>query len=160
MRQKKSFFTKNNRLDKVGAVKFEENKNAEEKILDPETLADFERISPGFSEKLLILAKSEQSHSQKMDHIQNSIAKTAYRMGHFSFVFIFIAICYFTYSLILNNMANEGLVFGVLAFIALIVTNCRSKNKSCSIKEDEKQEQRMTQPYRKPHQRRRNFKRK
>lgn len=159
MRQKKSFFTKNNRLDRVGAPKEKKNTNAEEVLLDAKMLSDFERISPGFSDKLMEMAKQDQKHMQKMDDVKVSISNNAMRMGRLSFVFIFVAICYFTYDLILNNMLTEGLIFGALCFASLLMVNCKKKN-ICKAPEDQPASPAKKTSFKKPPQRRRHYKRK
>lgn len=159
MRQKKSFFTKNNSLDKVGSIKEPKVTEPNNSLLDAKTLADFEKVSPGFSEKLFAMAKNEQSHLQKMDDIKSSMSKNAHRMGRISFVFVFIVICYFSYSLILNNMANEGYIFAAISFASLLMLNC-SGRKQCSKPEVKHKSPNNPKQFRKPSQKRRNFKRK
>lgn len=158
MRQKKSFFTKNNSLDRVGGIPTEKkDSNSEEMLLDSKTLSDFERISPGFSDKLFDIARNEQKHLQKMDDVKASISNNAIRMGRISFVFIFIAICYFTYDLILNNIITEALIFASISFGTLLMLNCK-KNRNCKVVEEAQSSSK--HPYQKNPQRRRYYKRK
>ena len=154
MRQKKNFFTKNNRLDKVGTVKKEDVNLEGGFLLDSKTLADFEKVSPGFSDKLFNLVQDEQSHNQKMDQIRSSISRNAMRMGRVSFVFIFVAICYFTYNLLLNNMINQAFIFAAISFVALIISNCSGKAK-CEQKPENKVQHKTS--FKKPYPKKRHF---
>lgn len=152
MKQKKSFFTKNNRLNKVGN---QENTNLDDTAsLDPRIMAEYEKIHPGFATKLMKMAQDEQKHIHQMDQLKANIASRGMRMGRFSFIFLFIIISYFTYNLIMNGLIEEGYIFGALAFLSLIILNCKAKKSSSG--RDNKTKHPGSK-YRKPHPGKRNF---
>jgi|GEM_PF-4351868 len=130
MRHKKSFFTKNNSLNRVGGSQEKKAGLLEESFLDPNTLLEYEKQIPGFAEKLFELAKADQHHMQQIEKIRNNMTQNAMRMGRFTFVLLFIVICYFAYNLIFFGMVQESYIFSAISFIALLMLNC-SYSKSC-----------------------------
>ena len=80
MRHKKSFFTKNNSLNRVGGSQEKKAGLLEESFLDPNTLLEYEKQIPGFAEKLFELAKADQHHMQQIEKIRNNMTQNAMRL--------------------------------------------------------------------------------
>ncbi|ASX27677.1 hypothetical protein BA173_02030 [Rickettsia sp. MEAM1 (Bemisia tabaci)] len=78
MKETKSFFTKNNRLNKGYAKSFHSNeidknfyRKKFEHILPPiDTVTEYENIYPGTLEKLVNMAQKEQAHKHEIE-LQN-----------------------------------------------------------------------------------------
>ncbi|XVN40275.1 MAG: DUF2335 domain-containing protein [Rickettsia endosymbiont of Argas persicus] len=87
MKETKSFFNKNNRLNKGYAKTFSVNESDNnfyrkkfEHILPPiDVITEYENIYPGTLEKLINMAQKEQAHKHDIDHKnlkrQESVAK-------------------------------------------------------------------------------------
>ena len=129
MRQKKSFFVKNNSLNKGNQLT--DNKLVEKNIhfAAPklEILAEYEAANPGISQKILEMAKSEQEHEHSIEKLKISMASRAQRMGRICGLFVILAICYFTSDMLFFGHTIYALLFSGFSFAALLMLSCKHK---------------------------------
>ena len=129
MRQKKSFFTKNNTLNKG---------NPDHKTHDikphhkADLLAEYENLKPDSKDTLVEMARKEQEHEHKMEELKYNIMARSRRMGRICALFIIIAICYFTSDLIFFGHPIYGLILAFISFGSLLMLGCKHKCEICN----------------------------
>ncbi len=101
-------------------------------IPDPETLAKFESIQPGFAERLLSMAEKEQSARHKftesMIELEKETAKTEllnFKRGQilaFCSVILIVGICAYAFYLDFGKEARDMAVAIIIGLAAIFIT--------------------------------------
>ena len=142
MKEKKVFFTRNNRLNKGYRV---DNKKSKtyineniKKILPPiEVLEAYEEVCPGALDKLIQMARQEQQHSHALDRAYIRIHRNIGVLGKLCNILIVIAVSSITLKLISYNMAIHGMVFaGTAFFLVMLISMYLNKGKLCQNKKN------------------------
>lgn len=142
MKEKKSFFTENNHLNK-GYSTENRNTNTAPKaqssgfnidLPNGNILAEYEEMQPGVLKQMLDLTSKEQEHRHNIEIITLKMQKTALRMGRLFAIFAVIAICYTTSMMAINNLQQEAMIFAAIGFTAIALSsfNGRVRNYNCS----------------------------
>jgi uncharacterized membrane protein len=130
MRQKKNFFVKNNTLNKGNTISDNKEQNTRPSF-KPDLIAEFESLDPTNAEKLVELAKKEQEHEHKMEELRLNMDQRAKRMGRVCALFTILAICFFTYNMVLTRQSISALIFALISFGAVLMLSCKHKS-SCT----------------------------
>jgi uncharacterized membrane protein len=138
MKEIKTFFTKDNRLNK-GYSKISNIRELDssfyrkkfEHILPPiDLISEYENINPGTLAKLIDMAEQEQHHKHAIDLVNLENYNRAQKMGRI-FALIFIGlICLTTICLTIFGKILIALVFSCSAFLAIGITSVISANKA------------------------------
>ncbi len=129
MREVKSFFNKDNNLNKGylnnSAIKSDESddKNYYKKLLQNmppiDVMAAYEELNPGTISKLLDAMGKEQSHSHALDNAYNKMNIKAQFLGRICGIFSIIIIAYVVLSLSREGMMLGGLIFALISFTGI-----------------------------------------
>lgn len=116
MREKKSFFTKNNSLNKGGKhQRANDQHNSESKLLEL-----FNTSSPDAKRKFLEHIQ-ESNNSNPINPVSNVVANSLARISTFLFILFFTITLYFGYDLLKNDLIKEAVIFCIIAFSFLLV---------------------------------------
>ncbi len=136
MKEIKTFFTKDNRLNK-GYSKTSNIRELDssfyrkkfEHILPPiDLISEYENINPGTLAKLIDMAEQDQHHKHAIDLVNLENYNRAQKMGRiFALVFIGL-ICLTTIILTMLGKIFVALIFSCSAFLAIGVTSFISAN--------------------------------
>jgi uncharacterized membrane protein len=101
-------------------------------IPDPESLAKYEQIQPGFAERIMVMAEEEAKHRRNNE---NRIVRSSIKAAMLGIVCAFISVAMFggliLFALIMGySMATLGLAIGAIASVAGIFIVFKSKNKA------------------------------
>ena len=137
MKEIKSFFTKDNRLNK-GYAKIANPREPDnnfyrkkfEHLLPPiDLISEYENINPGTFAKLMDMAQQELHHKHAVDLVSLENYNRATKMGRI-FALIFIGlVCITTICLSIVGQAAIALVFSCSAFLAVGITSILSSKK-------------------------------
>jgi uncharacterized membrane protein len=124
MKEVKSFFTEDNRLNKgyassVTSSREGYRKNMSDALPPPDVLAVYEEMHPGTFEKLLHALEKEQKHRHTMEQINIEMQARAQKMGRVFGLFIICVIGYVVLELAKQGMLIGGLIFAALAFAGI-----------------------------------------
>ena len=162
MIEKKSFFTENNQLNKGYKPERNTYKKPSPKVDLPDSsiLAEYEGMQPGTITKMMEMTAKEQEHRHAIEVIQLKMQKTALRMGRLFAIFSVMAICYTSWSLAVNHMQNEAMMFAAIGFLAItvasVVASCSGRSKKYSNASGGNFNKKPFVPYKKPYQERSN----
>lgn len=100
-------------------------------IPDPESLAKYEQISPGFAERIMTMAEEESHHRRRNE---NRLVKSSVTMAILGIIFAFLSVimfCGLILFALMNalNIATLGLAIGAIASVAGIFIVFRSRRK-------------------------------
>ena len=129
MKEIKTFFGKDNKLNKgyVKTINVRENDSVfyQKKfahILPPiDVINEFENIHPGTLARLMDMAEKEQNHRQALDLVNLDSQARAFKMGRYFTLMSIVAACVTTIALVVIASAYIGIVFSIVAFLAISV---------------------------------------
>jgi uncharacterized membrane protein len=135
MREKKSFFTENNQLNKGYRS---ENKLATKATFkvgaadlpEASVLAAYEEMQPGTISKMIEMTAKEQEHRHNIELLHLKMQKIGVRMGRLFAIFAVMAICYTAYAMSAHNMQKEAVIFACIGFVAMAISACAGRCKS------------------------------
>jgi len=136
MKEVKSFFTEDNRLNKGyadDATSPRDNfyrRKMSDTLPPPDVLAMYEEIHPGTFEKLMTVLDKEQKHRHMMDQINAQMQAKAHKMGRVFGFFIICVICYTVLELAKHDMLTSGLIFAGIAFTGIFGVSIMMRVKS------------------------------
>ncbi len=126
MTQKKSFFTKNNSLNKRNQVTDGKPLEASMRSNRMDILTEYEALNPDSSAKILEMAKKEQEHEHKMNELKLNMQMRGLRMGRICGLFAILAMGFFSTSIAASGHVIYGLIFAFISFGTLLMLNCKS----------------------------------
>ncbi len=143
MREVKTFFTEDNRLNKGYVADAQPQNDSEgdiarkkiaQNLPSADLLATYEEMHPGAFTKLLEMVEKEQLHRQKAEFASTEMHARASGMGRLFGFLIVSAICFTTFELTKVGMASEGLIFAAIGFAGIFgisaLSYFRSSNRS------------------------------
>ncbi|MES2215219.1 MAG: DUF2335 domain-containing protein [Pseudomonadota bacterium] len=125
MKEVKSFFTEDNRLNKgytEDTTSLRDGfyrKKMSETLPPPDVLAAYEEMHPGTFEKLLFALEKEQKHRHALDQTNIQVQLRAHKMGRLFGFFTICMIGYIVLELSKQGMLVGGLVFAAIAFAGI-----------------------------------------
>lgn len=144
MREKKSFFTENNQLNKgyksenkLGTKATFKADTSKLGLPDSSIFAAYEDMEPGTIAKMIEMTAKEQEHRHNVELIHLRMQKIGIRMGRLFAIFSVMAICYTAYAMSVHNMQKEAIIFAVVGFVAIAISGCagKCKNNICEPKD-------------------------
>lgn len=103
-------------------------KKHEGPLPSPEALKQYEKIYPGFAERLLIMAEHEQAHRHNSDqsliqnqHKQHKRDTDTFRMGQLCAIVAVTGVLLLCYYMVSKNFASAAASIGVAAIVGVIV---------------------------------------
>jgi uncharacterized membrane protein len=141
MREVKTFFTQDNRLNKgyvTDIVSQDEDdstglrKRIAQNLPSADLMAAYEDMHPGTFEKLLGLIEKEQLHRQKSEFASTEMHARATSMGRLFGFFVICAVSFTTLQLAREGMLTGGLIFAGLAFAGIFGISALSYRRTSS----------------------------
>ena len=141
MKEVKSFFTSDNRLNKGYAdtrsarhISAQDNAKLSAILPSSDTLAIYEEMHPGAFEKLVSMLSAEQKHRHLINEVHVQMSAKARFMGRVFGLLVICIVGYVTLELSKIGMATEGLIFAGIAFasifgVSILSNKCGTKVK-------------------------------
>jgi len=95
---------------------------------DPDTLERYERVMPGFAERIMSMAEGEQKNRHNSDasiisnqHKQHKRDTDTFRWGQFYALLAVAGVIWLCYYMVSKGCANAAATIGVAAIVGVIV---------------------------------------
>lgn len=145
MKEIKTFFTKDNRLNKgypkTPNIREQDSSYYRKKfehILPPiDLISQYEDINPGTLARLIDMAEREQHHKHAIDLVNLENFNRAQKMGRICALIFVSLICLTTIFLAISGKILIALIFSSSAFLAIGLTSAISANK-INVRKDHK----------------------
>lgn len=125
MREKKSFFTKNNSLNKGSRLERNKKLSHSERNL----VELYYSASPSVKKELeAAILNHQQVHNSNL--LSNVVVGSLSRMSTLIFIFLLTAICYFSYDLMSRHQMTEAIILAIISFTALLLIISKLKDHS------------------------------